>query len=263
MITRLLENKDSITKSLSSHKHSLQLLTEADWVKLSTMQKLLIPCEKVCTFLGGEQYSTISVVLPIFAFLKKEMTSSDDDPGYAKKFKDGMYVDLVTRLDKIQENAVLQIATALDIRFKSLKCIAKESRAGVWNLLERLMNDVQLSEAPAKVPRHTLDKGISIFAGQDSDSDEDISHVENEVGTELHLYKSIRCEEDVMKDPLQYWAANESSFPRLSVLAKCYLALPATSVPVERLFSTSGEIISRKRNSILPEHADMLLCVHS
>ena len=59
------------------------------------------------------------------------MASSNDDPGYTTKFNDGMYVDLVTKLEKIWEIAVLQIATALAINDKSLKCITEESRAGV------------------------------------------------------------------------------------------------------------------------------------
>ena len=63
------------------------------------------------------------------------MASSNDDPGYTTKFNDGMYVDLVTKLEKIWENAVLQIATALAINDKSLKCITEKSRAGVWKLL--------------------------------------------------------------------------------------------------------------------------------
>ena len=108
MISRLLLNKESVLKSLSSHKHSLPLLPDAEWHKLGNIQKLLSPVEQLCTFLGGQSYSTISVVLPVMNYLRKEMTSTDDDTGYAKKFKDGLYTDLVTRMDKVEDNAILQ-----------------------------------------------------------------------------------------------------------------------------------------------------------
>ena len=73
--------------------------------------------------------------MPPIICISEGMASSNDDPGYTTKFNDGMYVDLVTKLEKIWENAVLQIATALAINDKSLKCITEESRAGVWKLL--------------------------------------------------------------------------------------------------------------------------------
>ena len=75
-------------KSLNSHTHSITLLTDSKWDKLRVIEKLLQPCERVSCMLGGEKYVTVSVVLPLRAYLKNEMTVSDDDPGYARKFKE-------------------------------------------------------------------------------------------------------------------------------------------------------------------------------
>jgi hypothetical protein len=36
-------------------------------------------------------------------------------------------------------------------------------------------------------------------------------------------------------DPLEWWAANEINFPALSVMARQYLGVPATSASAERL----------------------------
>ena len=69
---------------------------------MSTLQTLLVPCEKACQLLGGEKYSTVSAVLPLIALLRKEMKVSEDDSDYSRKFKEGMFTDLITRLDKIQ-----------------------------------------------------------------------------------------------------------------------------------------------------------------
>jgi len=41
---------------------------------------------------------------------------------------------------------------------------------------------------------------------------------------------------------LEWWKANHAGFPHLSVLARRVLAIPATSAPSERLFSTAGNI---------------------
>ena len=78
----------------------------------------------------------------------------------------------------------------------------------------------------------------------------------------LNLFKRIEPDQDIDIDPLEYWKVNERVFPRLSTLAKRYLGIPASSVPVERLFSSAGELISKKRNSLLPENANVLLSLH-
>ena len=59
-------------------------------------------------------------------------------------------------------------------------------------------------------------------------------------------------------NPLKWWKSNHFRFPTLSQVAKQLLCIPATSVPCERLFSTSGNIITPKRASLEPNTAGML-----
>ena len=58
---------------------------------------------------------------------------------------------------------------------------------------------------------------------------------------------------------LAFWKMNGKSMPNLAVVANKYLSIPATSVPVEHLFSKAGELISKKRNLLNPGNADTLL----
>ena len=69
---------------------------------------------------------------------------------------------------------------------------------------------------------------------------------------------SASTEAEVDVDPLIWWKANAGSFKCLSILAKKYLCVAATSVASERVFSTSGNIVSAKRNRLSPETVDML-----
>ena len=61
------------------------------------------------------------------------------------------------------------------------------------------------------------------------------------------------------EDPLLWWSKNSSRYPNLTVLAKKYLAIPATSVPAERVFSTAGNIVNQKRACLLPENVNLLV----
>jgi len=52
---------------------------------------------------------------------------------------------------------------------------------------------------------------------------------------------------------------NENKFPLLSKVAKKYLAVQATSVASERVFSTAGDVVTSQRACLSGEHVDTLI----
>ena len=48
-------------------------------------------------------------------------------------------------------------------------------------------------------------------------------------------------------DPLQWWSVNGTNYPIISVLAKKYLAIPASSASSERVFSMHGQKHNRQK----------------
>ena len=264
MVQRLLLNKDAVLVRLNDHPNNVTIPSEGEWAKLSVLEKLLLPLEEASTMIGGEKYITASIVLPMFTHLKKAMTPSEEDPGYAVKFKEAFIVDLVNRIGNAYDNGYLSLATALDVRFKSLKCLPKQKRETTWSLLLNVMRD-EAPEPAIKAKRYNKSQK---FDFELSDSEDDCAEVGLETQPcdaalkELTAYKSAPHEENLMMEPLQYWKANRSSFPILSKLATKYLALPASSVPVERLFSAAGEIVSKKRTLLSTSNVNMLICLH-
>ena len=59
--------------------------------------------------------------------------------------------------------------------------------------------------------------------------------------------------------PVVYWNEKQASWPLLATLARKYLAPPCTTVPSERLFSTTGNIVTDKRTKLDAEKVEMLL----
>ncbi|PLW28478.1 hypothetical protein PCANC_23118 [Puccinia coronata f. sp. avenae] len=63
------------------------------------------------------------------------------------------------------------------------------------------------------------------------------------------------------KDILCYWKGRQDSFPTLAKMARCFLAIPATSAPSERVFSKGQSILSWERSSLKPNTVAELLCL--
>ena len=61
------------------------------------------------------------------------------------------------------------------------------------------------------------------------------------------------------RNPLLWWKENAPKLPRLEVIAKEVLAIPATSVPCERIFSKAGELISMRRAQLKKSNVDMIM----
>ena len=99
-------------------------------------------------------------------------------------------------------------------------------------------------------------KLLQKFRSLDGAGDVDFK-IEGEVNTNLHL---LTVEEG--EHPLMFWKKQEKNFPHLSLLAKNYLTISASSVPVEAMFSTCGLMLNVKRSSMAPYRANILSVIH-
>ena len=61
------------------------------------------------------------------------------------------------------------------------------------------------------------------------------------VQVDLEEYLLEPCIEQT-DDPLKYWKNSQNTYPTPAVIAKPVLSVPASSAPVEHLFSVAGEI---------------------
>ncbi|KAG3004466.1 hypothetical protein PC128_g8257 [Phytophthora cactorum] len=79
------------------------------------------------------------------------------------------------------------------------------------------------------------------------------SDVDRDCTKELELYLADVKKSVVSKtDPFEWWRAHKSVYPNLSKLARKWLGAVATSVPSERAFATSGNVVTVKRSSLTP-----------
>jgi hypothetical protein len=65
-------------------------------------------------------------------------------------------------------------------------------------------------------------------------------------------------QEDEYNNPLDWWRIHAEKYPNIWKIARCVLAIPATSAPSERVFSAAN-IINKKRVRLKPETVDLLI----
>ena len=87
--------------------------------------------------------------------------------------------------------------------------------------------------------------------------------LEDMVTAEIRRYqvaKGIKLETDgVYNCPLSWWKENHLKYPHIWKLAQRILAVPSTSAPSERVFSSAANIVNKKRVSLKPENVDLLV----
>jgi len=64
---------------------------------------------------------------------------------------------------------------------------------------------------------------------------------------------------DLETNPLKWWSVQDSDFQVISKLARKYLCICASSSSSDRVFSVSGHIVSKKRNTLKPDKVNMLV----
>jgi len=68
---------------------------------------------------------------------------------------------------------------------------------------------------------------------------------------------------EITAEPLNVWEIMKTMYPNLYEIARQKLSIVATSVPSERLFSKTGNIISKKRNRLTGKRLSKLVFMSS
>ncbi|XP_053510051.1 zinc finger BED domain-containing protein 4-like [Ictalurus furcatus] len=254
MIRQIQYNKDPLKAMLSQQKHNIAMLTSAEYDRLAKLETVLEPCRYITELLGGEKYVSCSVVLPALHHLLRPMEVSDVDPAYISRFKAAFTKDLNRR----KENSNLwwlKVATALDPRFKNLRCFPRAEREELSEMLKdrepapQTSGEKVESEPPKK-------KMALLLMGSESLSDEEVLATDKS----LERYKAESCV-SIETCPLQWWSSQAGTYGKLAHIAKRYLATPASTVPCERLFSLAGHIVQKKRSALSSENVNKLVCL--
>lgn len=151
------------------------------------------------------------------------------------------------------------IAAALDPRFRNLAELPVTEAAKCRESAKNAFIELKLQiERAAGVMPQPKKKKIGDFGADILDNS---SPSKSSVQTEFEDFteqKNVPRETDV----LLWWKMHASEFPVLAILARQYLAIPASSAASERLFSRLKLVATTARQNMSPETLCMLLFVN-
>ena len=157
----------------------------------------------------------------------------------------------------------------MDPRLKTLAFLPPEERQDVRDatieaalkLAEGVgaatVNDNQEHPATeqADLPEAKRVRLLDIFEDEVEEETQDIKDV---IVAELGRYIA-ELKPESSTDILQWWKERAVLYPNLARVARYYLAIPASSTPAERVFSTCGNLVTKKRACIDEEMVDMVV----
>ena len=264
------------------------VLETLEWDNLATSEckviesicKLLQPFAQYTSLISGEEYTTVSGVLPIIMELNlhlEELKQTVDSPelsGTASQLQS----DLQRRLKKLTDRGDLDyeslflVSMMLDPRYKVLlnPTQAESAKNHILKMLKNNSDASSSSSSAASFPVH-LDEGSEPPKKHFHHLSKVLEARLKEGRTpksplgELELAQYLQAIHSYSEDydPLDFWINEMKMYPLLSSLAFDILSIPASSAPIERVFSTAGEATSGKRNRLTDKNlveCEVLLC---
>ena len=76
---------------------------------------------------------------------------------------------------------------------------------------------------------------------------------------ELRVYLTLKGLVTELSCPIQFYKLNSHQIPNMAKISHMLFSITASSVPSECVFSTAGELISKKRTRLRPALAEELL----
>ncbi|XP_030263766.1 zinc finger BED domain-containing protein 1-like [Sparus aurata] len=253
----------------------LARLTEEDFKKAEDFINLMKVLYTSTLCVSSEKSPTCGQILPILKKLEAHLAVKDGDTVFVSNLKKQVLANLSKRYQNDEIRNFLQVATALDPRFKH-----KLDDDTIWDQIQRKLieqsteedcgadgdsmqseneDEQESQQPPCKLPRKTpLEELFAEEEAQNIVSQQSSMSIKKRVERELQIYQEVPPVL-MSEDPAAWWWNQQKTYPLLSDLAFSYLCVQASSTPSERVFSIAGDTICPERSRILPEKADMII----
>ena len=175
------------------------------------------------------------MVIPCIRSIKVHLDTCS--PQYNIKFVSSLKAAVDKRLSKFESSSTYQHASFLDPRVKLDWCTPDEAaavKADITSLVNTHSSTSSTATDPACSPPRKKSRLFLFKASTPASTPAQNTEVDS------YLAEPTLGEKE---DPLSFWQQSTPKLTTLALLAEKYLHIPASSDPVERLFSVAGKIL--------------------
>ena len=232
--------------------------------------------------LSGSKYATISLVHPIFYGLLDNMQPNNEDKDMTILLKQCLiyYTEYYMKKYILSNETWYCAASFLDLRYKMFSQLKSQARAATK--LRAIQKLTEIVEAgPTHIRDFLKDNSTGISQAQRpqtkimhtlmpkfNTTDLDVSVLEkksinknskSKFQMEIDKYSA---EPSKIIEPCEFWKQNSKDYPCLFYCAKMIFSIPASSVPVESVFSDTAGQVNPHRNRLSPEKVNKMMVIH-
>ncbi|GAB0086306.1 uncharacterized protein DMENIID0001_003400 [Sergentomyia squamirostris] len=276
MTKSFMDHEDTYRKIMEEAENHDLLLTSREKMILSDIIEILKVLRDATILLEGQEYSTANLGLLIFLRIKMEL-EKQATTGHGvrrKKWARMLLENLVKRYVISEDILVASILDPTIYKLTRVKDYLKENNIDPEDLIrqhdaaykeqEGASSSSQASSSLACRPSTSTSTSTTTSARLsliESFRQEGDDAVENDVLKEWRDY--TECTGHIIIDnPLEWWKERKEKWPRLSRLVREKWAIPLTSSPSERNFSSAGALITAKRSRLGASKAEAVLFIH-
>lgn len=266
MMCRLLKLRQAISVDLSG-QDTIENLTCSEWRLMAAVMSVLKCVEEATRESCSEKHPTLSQVIPLVHCMQILLSRQCQNGGEEAAFAGNLLRSMKSRFVDIKMQSAHALSTLLDPRFKAV-CYTEASekqwlKNHLYSAVEKVLPPDSGKEADAScTPAPVISDVWDVFGALASTSSSQAStrqQPQEEVEDYLRMPVIPRSE-----NPYLWWKnTGKSRYPVLSRIALMYLSIPATQVSSERLFSASGNVVTCRRQLLLPEHVEQLVFIQS
>uniref|UniRef100_A0A5B6ZQB3 Putative zinc finger BED domain-containing protein DAYSLEEPER n=1 Tax=Davidia involucrata TaxID=16924 RepID=A0A5B6ZQB3_DAVIN len=267
VVRKASKSMETVIRKYEETLGSRMLLNSAEKNAVNIMHAYLDPFYKTTNNICTNKVPTIGLVLFFMDHISETIAACRDSrhsPDWLKNAAE----DMATKARNYNEqvcNIFTYMTAILDPRIK-VELIPESLNSE--NYLEEarthFMRNYSTSHFPSMTSgygAHELDDGGSVSFAEEIARKKRRATMSSATD-ELTQYLS-EPPAPIPTDVLDWWKVNSTRYPRLSVMARDFLAIQATSVAPEELFCSKGDEIDKRRFSMPHQSTQALLCIRS
>ncbi|XP_076298600.1 E3 SUMO-protein ligase ZBED1-like [Lasioglossum baleicum] len=240
-------------------------LSTDEWNFLKCVNSILEPLKDATEIMSGERYPTISQYFPMYYALMNVLQVQTEENSLIVDISNKVRNALKERFQPIEQDTLYICATVLDPRYKDQMFSCEQKQIMYRKLNEEIsINSINTEPTSDKDQESSERKSklLNFIKNTLGNTERHAETFHSRKDREIAMYLS----ESVVSTDINimhWWKSNRSRFPLLSTVARRFLAIPATQVTSERLFSTSGNIVTNTRARLCPDNVEQLCFLHN